>query len=98
MYGWDYAADGYELVEEYELDEEAYEFNLVRVLEKGGRLFYMHDSGCSCPSPFEDQDESDLVEIQSYTSFRDRLGDFSYYDRDHSEFLGRIRRRMSSLY
>lgn len=40
---------------ELELDDEAYQFNILCVWRhEDDRLFWGQDSGCSCPSPFED--------------------------------------------
>jgi hypothetical protein len=43
-------------------DDLSYEFDMFVVwLDAEGRLYYAYDSGCSCPSPFEDfQKVSDL--------------------------------------
>lgn len=48
-----------ELVTEHELDDEAYQFNVVAVWrnKSTGQLLWATDSGCSCPSPFEDYSE-----------------------------------------
>lgn len=46
---------GLELVGEIEWREEPYEFDMTIVLKKArGEYYLAHDSGCSCPSPFED--------------------------------------------
>jgi len=46
-----------------ELDEgEPYSFNMVVVWKnKKGKLFYAADSGCSCPSPFEDYEGEETL-------------------------------------
>lgn len=36
-----------------ELDDESYEFWTLLVQEKDGKFYVNTDSGCSCPSPFE---------------------------------------------
>lgn len=50
-----------------ELDEPnlSYEFHMLVVWkDASGRLWYAEDSGCSCPSPYEDyHSTSDLIEI-----------------------------------
>ena len=52
---YDPAASG--LVSVDSLDESGlcYEFNTLMVVKHKatGRVFYAHDSGCSCPTPFE---------------------------------------------
>lgn len=46
---------GLEPVAELELENEAYQFNIVAVWkDRDGVLWAAHDTGCSCPSPFED--------------------------------------------
>lgn len=46
---------------EHERDDESYQFNLVAVTKRDtdGKLFWSTDSGCSCPSPWEDHTEAD---------------------------------------
>jgi hypothetical protein len=55
-------------------DSSGYDFHTLMVVqcEKTGNLFYGTDSGCSCPSPFEDfHSEADFTRItlRSYESF-----------------------------
>lgn len=40
-------------VTEIEWDNECYQFNITAVWEKDGEFWMASDSGCSCPSPFE---------------------------------------------
>lgn len=44
-----------------------YEFDTVLLVKRleDGALFLVADSGCSCPSPFEDKGLGDLVRINS---------------------------------
>lgn len=53
-----------EIVGEIETNE-SYAFTMLVVWKnKDGELFYATDSGCSCPSPFEDlNSEADLTKI-----------------------------------
>lgn len=38
-----------------EWDDESWQFNMTAVwVDKFGQLYWADDSGCSCPSPFED--------------------------------------------
>jgi hypothetical protein len=76
------------LVKLGELDEADlyYEYNTLLVVkhEPTGRIFYATDSGCSCPTPFEDYHFSDpaktnLEEIKtgdSFTSFQREVEGF----------------------
>jgi hypothetical protein len=47
---------GLEIVGEIEWSDASYQFDLTVVWRRklDGQLFYADDSGCSCPSPFED--------------------------------------------
>lgn len=53
--------------------EACYSFNDLIVWEhEDGRIFYASDSGCSCPSPFEDYtslDDLELVTLDSWDQF-----------------------------
>lgn len=53
---------GYRTIEEIELSEPCYSFDLLVVWENkvDGTLWYATDSGCSCPSPFEETTVEDL--------------------------------------
>jgi hypothetical protein len=55
---------GLELIFETDLDNESYQFNILAVWReiKTGRIFVGRDSGCSCPSPFEDCTSVDELE------------------------------------
>jgi hypothetical protein len=48
---------------------DSYEFNIVLLLHKvrkNKHFYYMgYDSGCSCPSPFEDQGIGDLERVRT---------------------------------
>jgi hypothetical protein len=68
-----------------ELDEPnlSYEFHMLVVwVSHDGRLWYAEDSGCSCPSPFEDfHSVDDLIEItyDSLDQFWTVVNDFVSY-------------------
>jgi hypothetical protein len=52
-------------VGEIDWSDGCYQFDYTVVWRRmDGRLVYAEDSGCSCPSPFEDQDASDLIVIK----------------------------------
>jgi hypothetical protein len=65
--------------------EASYSFGyLVLWKHEDGRLFYAQDSGCSCPSPFEDfntlEDLTPLVDTTlSWIAFKNDVGGFCYY-------------------
>jgi len=48
---------------EIELDDEPYQFSIICVWRHGAELVYAQDSGCSCPSPFEDTQVEDLTTL-----------------------------------
>lgn len=58
--------EGFEAVAELETGG-SYEFDTTLVLKKNdGRFFWVHDSGCSCPIPFENVScEADLTPLNS---------------------------------
>ncbi len=61
---------GLEIIEA--LDEEGlgYEFNTLCVWkDKEGNLYFATDSGCSCPSPFEDYNSIDSLERITKANF-----------------------------
>jgi hypothetical protein len=52
---------GVKIVAEYD-PSEPYEFDTTLIFEKeDGSLWWAHDSGCSCPVPFEDVGADDLA-------------------------------------
>lgn len=60
-------------------DEPYYDFNITVILQdKQGNLFYAQDSGCSCPSPFENHKYEDLMPITI-----DTLDDFRREVKEH---------------
>jgi len=59
-----------------------YSFDTVIVVQenKTGRLYAAHDSGCSCPTPFERCSfPTDYTEIRSVDDFTDFLGSHPIY-------------------
>lgn len=56
---------GLRTIGEIEWSDGCYQFDLTVVWQDTGTgaLYYGDDSGCSCPSPFEDKDRTDLVLI-----------------------------------
>lgn len=99
--GW-LDADVYNTPENFDLTvlgglgdpEASYSFNYLMVWEhKDGRIFYASDSGCSCPSPFEDytklEDLGDPVTDDNFQEFQDAVmahcnytlpDDYHYYE------------------
>jgi len=53
-------------------DNEPYQFNMVIVFKhENGDLFWGADSGCSCPSPFEDYNGIEDLEKLNEDTFHD---------------------------
>lgn len=81
-------AHGLKPVYEFELTEPFYSFDTVCVWhhEDSNKFYWAHDTGCSCPVPFEDYNSlSDLTELRSVEDFRQAVKAISYID-DHSYF------------
>lgn len=87
------ASVGYELVEEIETDNEAYQFNLVGIFrkEEDGTLWYATDSGCSCPVPWEDVQVSAL-EPYDYSEVEEIVRNAYGYKRNQIELEGALLR------
>jgi hypothetical protein len=77
---------GMEVVGEVADEGACYSFNMVVVWREveTGKLFYDTDSGCSCPSPFEDIGREGLIPLE-------RLGS------SLTEFAGAMRQCGASL-
>lgn len=77
-----YSPDQLDLTQiaEIEWRDEPYEFDLTVLWQhEDGRFFIASDSGCSCPSPFEDFHKlDDLAEVK-------KLGDLLGYLDSHAD-------------
>lgn len=80
---YDAADYGYELVAEMDDETLSYEFHMLVVWRRisDGRLFWAEDSGCSCPSPFEDYTNPETGEWirpidQTRSEFQEAVSDF----------------------
>lgn len=68
LYAWDGRKDEVSehltFVGTIDLDDEPYQFHdlILFVRKADGVVMYATDSGCSCPSPFEDTQVKDLIE------------------------------------
>ena len=54
MYGYDDWTEGATVVGEIELSEPCYSYDTLMVLRNEQGYYLATDSGCSCPTPFED--------------------------------------------
>lgn len=73
---------GLTMVGEYELSEPSWSFDTIIVLEdKYGSLYAAHDSGCSCPTPFENHKfPEDFTLIDSVQTLEALTDNCSYSD------------------
>lgn len=89
---------GYETVDSYDTGA-SYEFNITMVLKKDGKLFYAQDSGCSCPIPFEDIEESDLTPLTDFDAFKREVKDYHAWNSnaaEESKFLKTVREALEA--
>lgn len=58
----------YDIVGDIDEPNMSYEFNILRVYRRkaDGKYFYATDAGCSCPCPFEDTTEADLIPYSAH--------------------------------
>ena len=72
-------------VGEIDWSDGIYQFELTATWKDGdGSFWYAEDSGCSCPSPFENTGIGDLTLIESYAAFQTFLS-------EHNERYGESR-------
>lgn len=73
---------GLRIIGEIELSELDYSFNTLIIWKRqDGKVFYAQDSGCSCPTPFEDfHSFSQMIEVtkESLNTLRDTLRSSNY--------------------
>jgi hypothetical protein len=71
-------AEHLDLVADIDLAEPDYSFDLLRIYLRraDGMLLWATDSGCSCPSPFEDTKVSDLRESTAATLLDTFMGEW----------------------
>ena len=78
----------YREIDSIDWEEEPYQFNMTRVYQQvsTGDLFYATDMGCSCPSPFEDTEESDLTPIKRMQDWYDHVKDSTVEDDPEEDY------------
>lgn len=77
-----------------ELEENlSYAFDMLVVWEdlKTRELFYGEDSGCSCPTPFEDFKREDLIAIKSLDDIKGPAEDIDVPFAEKLTFYGKVR-------
>lgn len=82
--GWysnsgDAKTSDFEMLDSIEWDDESYQFNMTGVFhhKPTGALFYATDSGCSCPSPFEDMTVDRLKPLARMQDWLDHVEECS---------------------
>jgi len=92
------------LVQVGELDEEglSYEYHTLLVVQhvESKRVFYAEDSGCSCPTPFEDYhfhspDETNMTEVtqgDSFISFERDVTNFPAPEKYRQELIDKVKK------
>jgi len=82
---------GLKIIGEIELSEPNYSFDTLIIWKRqDGKVFYGQDSGCSCPSPFENfHSFSDMTELtkESLSTLRDILRESDYAMRNGAQDL-----------
>lgn len=60
-------SSNYKIIAQLNGENLSYEFNDIRVVKniKNNKFYYIHDSGCSCPTPFERTTEEMLTEFRT---------------------------------
>lgn len=84
---------GLSIVDEID-DSGSYEFNtLVVFKDQNGNHFYLHDSGCSCPTPFEHCLVGDLnpIEIHNFNEFESMANGYKLGKTDIIKFISNIK-------
>lgn len=72
---------GLEIIESLADEDLSYEFDIFLIFrdKKSKKLYYAQDSGCSCPSPFEDYgkiDDLSKLNITSLPKFKSEFTDW----------------------
>lgn len=94
-----YEPHSYNLSIVAELDNgEGYDFDIhVVFLDDNGNLYYAHDSGCSCPCPFEDFkciQDMEIITKESFNSFEDTIMGTDLPIGDKIKFLDKVRKQL----
>lgn len=86
-------------------DDLSYEYNTLIVVKhlESGRLFWTQDSGCSCPTPFEDErftspDDTSLEEITSSSleNFERAVNGFPTNQEERGKLIDVVRKAVSA--
>ena len=70
---------GLRLLEDRDQSDRDYQFDLLCLwVDEDGVLYMAHDSGCSCPCPFENHSLEDLIVVSSVEDIVEVVNDYSY--------------------
>lgn len=88
-----------EILGEMEWDNESYQFNMTVVWKDAeGRLWTASDSGCSCPSPFEDTTELDrLWNLEQLEAIREEKKGRGWGMAEWESLEGRVKEALAAL-
>lgn len=98
---------GLKIFEHIEDDHASYSFDDFVIWERleDGKLFYGTDSGCSCPSPFEDQGLSDLTPVTTLEQLEIAIDEYRGDDPEYQhctadrkqEVLGKVKKHLRGV-
>ena len=92
---------GLELIDCLDLAEANYSFEYLCVWKEKitGDLYCAHDSGCSCPTPFEDYNklsQLEIIRVETIKRVRDELRKNSYVGMERAqEFMYKIKKALN---
>lgn len=69
-------------------DDLSYEFNIIWIARHvdSGELFWAHDSGCSCPTPFENYEFSFINGVLNTNMYQLRHDTFDSFEEEVLKF------------
>lgn len=89
---------GLEMLGQLDLAEPDYSFDMVAVWrDPTGSMFYAFDSGCSCPSPFEDTTVKDLSPLTDYSAFQREVVEMARSHAESDDFKAGLVELMSKV-
>lgn len=88
-------AHGLEVVAELEFSDLNYQFDTRVVWSKDGALYTARDSGCSCPSPFEDYTSVEMLERVDIKELESEIREGGWgnpdFQRESREFIKKVK-------
>lgn len=89
---------GLKIVQQLDEADLSYEFNMLAVWKnKKNEFFYAQDSGCSCPSPFEDYEgEESLTKItkRNFDVFEQEVNDFPAPASERKKLIAKVKKNL----